>query len=527
MAMSPPTNGSQIMQQLSGMDGMFLSVDTSTSSGVMGGMIVYERPDDPEAGSRARMIDRITERIDHVPPLRWVLTRVPLHLDKEYWAENHVDVPAHVTSYTVDGEGTDRDLAALVSELMIQPMDKLRPLWDLAVIDGLEGGRIAHLLRIHHGVIDGSSVPLVLDLLSDNPTVEPHPADRPRLGHEPGLGKAEMLARGVVGSAIRPVRFLGLQLETAKFLARRVPVEGTLVLPAFVARMIPGALGAPLRGVINLRQRLWRKPAVRPILPQLRKPATPFNKTITAKRTFAFSDMPLGEVKALGKAYGVSLNDIVVAICAGALRRYLEDNGGIPDEPLVVCVPYSLRTGEEKHRWANHISMFFAPLPTHLADPVARVTAVHDDLLAARENFDALPKDLMRDAYRFIPHAVFSVAQQLLSKAPDWVSGSSWNVVVSNVRGPSHTVEVTGARMTGYWPAAFLTTGVGLNITLQSYRDRINFGFMGAADLTGDLWELASYMNEALAELEAAAPTALRPARSAQATAAAQTTATA
>jgi WS/DGAT/MGAT family acyltransferase len=390
-------------------------------------------------------------------------------------------------------------------------MDKKRPLWDLAVIDGLEGGRIAHLLRIHHGVIDGSSVPLVLDLLSDNPTVEPDPKDRRGTRTEPGFGKAEMLARGIVGSATRPVRFLGLQAKTAKFLIKRAPVEGTMALPAFVARMIPGKLGSPLRGVINARQRLWRKPQVQPILPQLRKPATPFNKTITANRTFAFSDMPLAEVKALGKAYGVTLNDIVVAICAGALRRYLASKGEVPHEPLVVCVPYSLRTGEEKERWANHISMFFAPLPTHLEDPVARLNAVHDDLLAARENFDALPKDLIRDAYRFLPQAIFSVSQKLLSKAPDWIPGSSWNVVVSNVRGPSHTVEVTGAKMAGYWPAAFLTTGVGLNITLQSYRDRIDFGFMGAADLTGDLWEMPRYMNEALAELEAAAPVAVKP----------------
>ena len=494
------------MQQLSGMDGMFLSVDTSTSLGVMGGMIVYDKPEDPEAGSRDRMIERISDRLDHLPPLRWVLTPVPLALDKEYWVESEVDVPAHVTTETVGGTGSDQDLAALVSELMTVPMDKKRPLWDLTVITGLEGGRLAHLLRIHHGVIDGSSVPLVLDLLSDNPTTEPDPNDSAAAAKKPRFGKPEMLARGIVGSATRPVRFLGLQASTAKFLLKRYPVEGSMALPAFIARMMPGKLGAPLRGVVNTRQKIFRKPEVKPVVPQLLKPATPFNKTITANRTFAFSDLPLADVKALGKRYGVTLNDIVVAICAGALRRYLAENGGVPDEPLVVCVPYSLRTGEEKERWANHISMFFAPLPTHLEDPVERLNAVHDDLLAARENFDQLPKDLIRDAYRFLPQAVFTISQKLLTKAPDWVPGSAWNVVVSNVKGPSKTVEVTGAKMAGYWPAAFLTSGVGLNITLQSYRDRIDFGFMGAADLTGDLWELPRYMNEALAELEAAAP---------------------
>lgn len=494
------------MQQLSGMDGMFLSVDTSTSLGVMGGMIVYDKPEDPEAGSRDRMIERISDRLDHLPPLRWVLTPVPLALDKEYWVESEVDVPAHVTAETVGGTGSDQDLAALVSELMTVPMDKKRPLWDLTVITGLEGGRLAHLLRIHHGVIDGSSVPLVLDLLSDNPATEPDPNDSAAAAKKPRFGTPEMLARGIVGSATRPVRFLGLQASTAKFLLKRYPIEGSMALPAFIARMMPGKLGAPLRGVVNTRQKIFRKPEVKPVVPQLLKPATLFNKTITANRTFAFSDLPLADVKALGKRYGVTLNDIVVAICAGALRRYLAESGGVPDEPLVVCVPYSLRTGEEKERWANHISMFFAPLPTHLEDPVERLNTVHDDLLAARENFDQLPKDLIRDAYRFLPQAVFTISQKLLTKAPDWVPGSAWNVVVSNVKGPSKTVEVTGAKMAGYWPAAFLTSGVGLNITLQSYRDRIDFGFMGAADLTGDLWELPRYMDEALAELEAAAP---------------------
>lgn len=494
------------MQQLSGMDGMFLSVDTSTSLGVMGGMIVYDKPDDPESGSRDRMIERIADRLDHLPPLRWVLTPVPLALDKEYWVESEVDVPAHVATRPVGGTGSDQDLAALVAELMTVPMDKERPLWDLTVITGLEGGRLAHLLRIHHGVIDGSSVPLVLDLLSDNPTTEPNPADSAAAAKWPRFGMPEMLARGIVGSATRPVRFLGLQVRTAAFLLKRYPAEGSMALPAFVARMVPGRLGAPLRGVVNARQKIFRKPEVKPVVPRLIKPATPFNTTITANRAFAFSELPLADVKALGKRYGVTLNDVVVAVCAGALRRYLAENGGVPDEPLVVCVPYSLRTGEEKERWANHISMFFAPLPTHLEDPVERLNALHDDLLAARENFDQLPKSLIRDAYRFLPQAVFTISQKLLSKAPDWVPGSAWNVVVSNVKGPAKTVEVTGATMAGYWPAAFLTTGVGLNITLQSYRDRIDFGFMGAADLTGDLWELPRYMTEALAELEAAAP---------------------
>ncbi|WP_137120106.1 wax ester/triacylglycerol synthase family O-acyltransferase [Segeticoccus rhizosphaerae] len=502
------------MQQLTAMDGMFFSVDTATSTGVMGGLMIYDAFDDPAAGRAERMIERITERLDQIPPFRRVRAKVPLGLDKEYWAETEVDVAAHVRTITLAEGGTDQDLAAEISRIMSIRLDPHRPLWELWIIEGLHGGRLAHLLRVHHGAVDGGTIPTILDLLSDHPTTPADPASAAPGRREPWGGPVEMLARGVVGRALKPVQFVGLQAQTVKYLVGRRSEDGVMALPAFIARMIPGKVGAPVRGVVNRRQRAKGQPEVLPVLPQVTKPATPFNRTITDARTYAFSDLSLADFKRVGKAFDGTMNDAVVAVVAGALRRWMEERGGAPEEPLVVCIPYSLRTGEEKDRWANHISMFFAPLPTHLADPVERLKAVHGDLKAARSNFDALPTGLLRSASRFIPQSLFWVHQQLLSRAPDWVSGSMWNVVVSNVRGPSQVVEVTGARMAGYWPAAFLTTGVGLNITLQSYLDRVDFGFMGAGDLTGDLWELPGHMKDALEELMEAADRAESAAKS-------------
>ena len=143
---------------------------------------------------------RITERLDYIPPLRRVLTPVPLKLDKEYWAESQVDVPAHVRSHTVGGQGTDQDLATMIAKMMTVPMDKKRPLWDLCVIDGLEGGRLAHLLRIHHGVIDGASIPLVLDLLSDHPTVASTRLTRRASARSPPGGRRRCLRGGRLAS---------------------------------------------------------------------------------------------------------------------------------------------------------------------------------------------------------------------------------------------------------------------------------------------------------------------------------------
>jgi WS/DGAT/MGAT family acyltransferase len=495
------------MHKLSGLDEMFLSVDTGTTTGVMGGLVIYDRPAGSDAGSAAAMVERVTERLNHLPPLRWQLTKVPFGIDHAYWREAEtVDVPAHVRTRHLAAPGTHQELATEVAAIMAQPLDKDRPLWEIVVFEGLEGGQVAHLLRMHHGVIDGASVPTILDILSDDPSVPLGDITEVPVRKELLPGKLGMLGRGLVGTAQRPFKLMQLQMSTARWFSDRIEHEGVMTGPAFVARMLPGGLGKPLRAVVNARQRAVGKDEVQPLVPALRKPSTPFNKTVTAERTYAFSDLPLADFKKVGKAFGVTLNDVVLAVVAGTLRRYLEPRGGIPDKPLTVVIPASIRTGEENPYWANHVSMFFAQLPTEVEDPVERLLAAGSRVKSAKGNFDALPTELLRPLSEFIPMAAWSVPQKVLTKAPNWLPTSQWNVVVSNVRGPAKPVSVTGATMVGYWPAAFLTMGVGLNITLQSYVDRVDFGFMGATDLTGDLWELPGYMEEELTTLlEAAA----------------------
>ncbi|MFP5346687.1 MAG: wax ester/triacylglycerol synthase family O-acyltransferase [Actinomycetes bacterium] len=498
------------MQRLSGMDGMFLSVDSSSSNGAMGGLIIYEAPDDPEAGSAARVRARIEARLDAIPPFRWKLTGVPLGINNAYWTEaGEVDVSAHIREITLRAPGSDRELAAEIARIMEQGVDMDRPPWDFYVIHGLEGGRLAHLLRIHHGAIDGGTVPLVLDLLSDNPTVEANPEDSRRhyrrlLGIRITGGKAEAAARGVLDVAGAPARALALGGRTVKFLHGRREQEGLLALPAFMARMLPGPLSKPVGVLVNGRLRAAGTQEAQPLISTIRRPSSPFNGRVTANRAYAFAELPLADFKRAGKALGGTLNDAVVSVCAGALRRYMLATGEDADTPLVVCVPASVRTGEEEERWANHISMFFAEFPVHLEDPVERLRFVHEELKTARQNFEAMPTHLFRDAMRFVPQTLWNTSVRLLDKAPDWVPGATWNVVVSNVRGPSHTLQVCGATMAGYWPAAFLTPGIGMNITLQSYKDTLDFGFMACSDLIPDLWDMPRYMGETLTELLAA-----------------------
>ena len=495
------------MQKLTGLDEMFLSVDDAgTTNGAMGGLVIYERPSNRTAARAAALVERVEERIEHLPFLRWKLARVPFGLDHARWVDlGRVDVADHVRTVRLIKPGNDRALAAEVASIMAAPLPQDRPLWEIVVIEGLAGGRIAHLMRVHHGLIDGSSVPTVLDILSDDPTpglgFEAHPEhDGDRFG-----GRLGMLGRGLAATAVRPAKFMALQAKATGWLVSRMEHDGLVAAPAFAGRLLPGVVGAPFRKLANHRRQATGRPEVEGLLPTLRKPSTVLNGKVGPERSYAFSDLPLADFKKVGKAYGVTLNDVVLAVVAGSLRRFLESRGGVPEQPLVVCIPASLRTGNEQPYWSNQVSMFFAELPTDVEDPVDRLHAANARVKRGKETFDALPSHLIREASEFIPNAVWSVPQRLLAKAPDWVPASQWNVVVSNVRGPSAPVSVTGAKIAGYWPAAFLTVGVGLNITLQSYVDRLDFGFIGATNLTGDLWELPDHMAAELAVLVDAA----------------------
>lgn len=493
------------MQQVAGMDGMFLSIDESqTASAVMGGLVVFDAPPDPEAGSLASVRARIAQRLDGIPPLRWVRASVPVGMNNAYWTEvDELDVRAHTRQVHVPAPGTDRELAETVARLMQVPLAQGRPLWEYVVLTGLSSGRVAHLLRTHHGLVDGSMIPVIINLLSDRPTVAPNPRDSRAAAGGPA-GRLRLAARGVVNTAMTPVRLVVLQAKTSVFLAGRVKQDGPLFLPAYLARMLPGTFAKPLTAVINGQQRLFGRPEVKSVVPLVRAPKSPFNGKVTERRTFAFGEVPLHEVKAVAKAHGATLNDVVVSCCAGALRRYLLSTSEVPREPLIVCIPYSVRGDDDKQPWANHVTTIFAELPTNVEDPLQQLRLVRAEVKSARENVEALPTHLLREASNLIPQTFWKLSVKLMAKAPDWMPGASWNVVVANVRGPVRPLDITGARAAGLWPVAFLTPGVGLNVTLQSYTDRLCFGFMGCPDLLADLSPLPGYLIDALGDLAAA-----------------------
>ena len=504
------------MQQLTGLDQMFLSLDGPTTNAVLGGLCRFEKPEPGQpVPDEPFMRARLNERIRHIPPFTKRIVPVPLALDNSYLAEvDRIDVGRHVRTVRLPAPGDDRVLAAEVSRIMGTDLVTDGPLWEYIIFEGLEDGGVAHMLRIDHGLVDGSTMPKIWDLMVDEPQGGIPEEPPVRTLPQPLFGKTEMAARAVYGLVKKPVQLVKLEFDFVKWAASVYRTEGILAAPSVLTRMLPGKLGGGLTGLVNLRHRAKGTPELTQYLRNFAHgPKTTFNGRTSSRRHFVFDEMSLSDVKAVGKKAGTTLNNTVVTIVAGAVRRYMMDHGGAPDGPIIVCCPVSLRHDDIKDPWSNHVHMMFADLPVHIDDPLQRLAMVSKDLIAAKQSFDRLPTHLIRDASRFIPRDFFGALVKLWIRLPDSMSRAPWNVVVSNVRGQSVPSKVNGLQVAGYWPASFLSIGGGINITLQSYAKRICFGFIGAPEKTGDLWPLTQYMQDALEELREAVDAAADAAR--------------
>ncbi|MBI5106727.1 MAG: wax ester/triacylglycerol synthase family O-acyltransferase, partial [Solirubrobacterales bacterium] len=384
------------MQQLTGLDATFLHLETAAQFGHVSGLSIFARPEDPAYDPYAAWRGRLCERLDHLPPLRRRLREVPLGLDHPYWIDDpDFDVDFHVRHTAVPPPGRDDQLAATVSRLVARPLDRRRPLWLSYVIEGLSDDRFAVLTIVHHATVDGASgVELLTLMLDDAPQAPGDPAPSQPWHGEPVPGDAAMLARGLLGLARKPARGVLLGARTARELGRATRN------PALVAaaNQVRGSLRGPVGTLLNLgRDRGQERDAPNP-LPSIRPPRTPFNDKITPHRRLAIGSAPLDAVKAIKNAYGVTVNDVVMAVCAGGLRTWLELHDALPDDPLVALVPVSVRTGQETERWTNRVSMLSTVLPTDEPDPVARLHEVHRAMDTSKGLFQALPAERLTDA---------------------------------------------------------------------------------------------------------------------------------
>jgi len=242
------------------------------------------------------------------------------------------------------------------------------------------------------------------------------------------------------------------------------------------------------------------------LLPQpgLRAPGTPFNAPLSPHRKWAFTDLPLTEVKKLRAGSERTVNDVVMALCAGALRRWLELHEALPPAPLVAAVPVSVRSQDQNGTYGNKVSMMLAPLPTNLADPGERLAAMHEAMRAAKDQHGAIPASLLADVTQFAMPALANQAWQLSAKLRLMERVNPFNLFVSNVPGPNVPLYYAGAELLAYYPVSALFDGQGLNITVMSYRGNLYFGLVACPLLVPDLDVMAGFLREELGALIAA-----------------------
>lgn len=478
------------MRQLSGLDAAFLAMETRTVFGHVGSVCVLDPSTAPQRLTLDRFTRVIQSRLPLVPLFRQRLLDVPLGLDRPYWIEDaDFDIEFHVRELALPAPGSDKQLAEQVARLHARPLDRTRPLWEFYLIFGLKGRRVAIYSKVHHAAIDGvSGNELLAALLDLSPAGRDVPASSaPVPAPQPPPHPVELLARGVVSLASHPGRALRLS--------------------AAVLRAAPTLLGSalPRLPVVDRFVSTGDDPVL--YQPGLRAPRTPFNRPVTQHRRWAFCDVPLPLVKRVKNAAGLSVNDVVMALCAGALRWWLTEHDALPTGPLVAAVPVSVRGKEHQGTYGNRVSAMLAALPTHLAEPVDRLRAVHEATRIAKEQHNAIPADLLADVSHFAMPALAGQAARLAARLRVLERVSPFNLFISNVPGPNVPLYYAGAELLAYYPLSAIADGQGLNITVMSYRDTMFFGLTACRELVPDADRLADHLRSEIDVLVSATGT--------------------
>ena len=483
------------MRQLTSLDAQFLALETPRVFGHVSGLAVYDPSTAGGSLTSEDMCRLVGERIHLLPPFRWKLAEVPFGLDHPYWVEDKdFDLDFHIRETAVPPPGDDRQLAELVSRVVARPLDRSRPLWELYVIQGLEGGRVATLTKIHHAVVDGVSGAEILSILLD---LDPNGRDLPH-GTVQHLGEdqpsqLEMLGRGVANLPLQPVRALAKLPQTVPNLAA---IPGVQQVPG--ARAIARATDRARRFVSGSQdgEILGR-------IDPVTVPRTRFQAPVSAHRRFSFGQLSLDRIKAIKNELGITVNDVVVGLVATGMRQWLLDRDELPDEPLVAMVPVSVRTQEQMGTFGNRVSAMFVPIPTDVADPRERLMAAHEILKGAKDRHKALPASLLQDATQFVPPAVFARATRVVTQLAAMPRvRPALNLVISNVPGPREPLYCAGATMVANYPVSVIAEGVGLNITCMSYLDHVDFGIVVDREQVDDAWPLMDALRDALAEFD-------------------------
>ena len=456
------------MRRMEGVDAGYLYMETPSMHMHTLKIAVIE-PDEPFTFER--FSEELVGRLNRLPPLQRRVLPVPFALNHPLWiSDREVDLSRHIVGHRLPAPGGMAELETLIGEIAGTQLDRSQPLWEMHVCEGMPDNQVAVVVKMHHALADGVAANALLGNVTDQGADE---------AVEPG-SPLELEPTPTPGEQVR------LALVDA--------VRQAVTLPALLWRTA-NAVAALVR---HKRQSQVAVP--RPVLDV---PRTSLNGPLTARRSFATCALPMAELRQVRQAHDVTLNDVVLAVVSGALRRWLAARDEQPTASLVAGVPVGTDDpGAPVRLGGNRVSNLFTSLATDVDDPLERLRTISRTATEAKTVQRTLGPTMLIDWVEFTPPAPFSAVLRHYSAANTAARHAPpFNVIVSNVRGPGEPVTIAGAALRDLYSVGPILEGIGLNVTAWSYVDRLNVSLLSCPDLVADLGPIVDQLRPALDEL--------------------------
>lgn len=462
------------MQRLSGLDASFLYLETAAQPLHVCSILELDTSTMPGGYTFDRLRDGLSVRIRAMPEFRERIADNRFNLDHPVWVEDKdFDVDRHLHRIGLPSPGGRAELAEICGHIASLPLDRSRPLWEMWVIENVAGtdahagGRIAVMTKVHHAGVDGvTGANLMSKLCSTEPDAPP-PEAVDGAGDASGL---EIAVSGALRFASRPLKLANVVPSTVSSVVDTVRrARGGMAMPAPFAA-----------------------------------PQTLFNANVTGHRNVAFAQLDLDDIKTVKNHFGVKLNDVVMALVSGVLRKFLLDRGELPENSLVAMVPVSVH-GKSDRPGRNQVSGMFSRLESNIEDPAERLQVIAEGNSVAKQHSSAISATLLQDWSQFAAPAVFGAAMRVYASSRLSGARPVHNLVVSNVPGPQMPLFMLGCEVTAMYPLGPIFHGSALNMTVMSLSGKLNVGIVSCPELLPDLWNMADDFQVVLDELLEAA----------------------
>jgi diacylglycerol O-acyltransferase len=471
----PESNEPRRPRRLSGNDAIYLYGESDSMPMHTLGTMIVDASQQP-GFDFDHVLATLRSRIHLMPPFRQRLLEIPFDLGNPMLADDpDFRIENHVRRIGAPAPGGLRELSEVVGMIAEQPLDRSKPLWEMWYVDGMQEGRIALVTKLHHCVMDGASgsaqMAGLLDIAPDAEVTPPSEAWDPK----PLPSALELAGSSAFERVVSPQRMAGALFDTAKGIVSRIRAEQEI-----------DSRGEERVGWIG--------------------PRTPLNLSLTRHRSVAYGSVLLEDIKRVKSAFGVTVNDAVLAAYSLALRQYLLEHDALPDQPLHCSIPVSLKTEAERQDLSNKVTGATIALPTHIADATEVIEAVHLATENAKSVLAAVDVEIIPQWLEIIPGSFAEIALQAIrnTKIVDFMP-PVFNVLLSNVMGPPIPLYFGGARVEAVYPMGPCGEGMGLNVTVLSNMGRLDIGVLTCTEAVPDPWEITRAFSQAVGDLLLAA----------------------